>query len=141
MTTVTVTPARGKILAVEPAGIVFQPVGGNYRLHLQTLGGKTAAPLNTILEGVIRATVRKIYTVPGGGSFVTPIYGPPHIVQGRIVGLDEQSMVVNAGVPFHLQLPAESSAYDLSNGPLAVGALVNVVLIPGATFEHSGDFK
>ena len=44
-------------------------------------------------------------------------------------------MVVQCGLTVHVTLPAADAAYDLSSGPLAVGALVNVALLPGATVE------
>jgi hypothetical protein len=85
--------------------------------------------------GVIRVVARKVYTVPSGGNFINPIFGPPRTIQGRVRALDGGSMVVQAGMPVHVELPAEASAVELANGPIAVGSLVNVVALPGATFE------
>jgi hypothetical protein len=44
-------------------------------------------------------------------------------------------MVVQTGTPIYVALPAEASAVELANGPVRVGSLVNVVALPGATFE------
>jgi hypothetical protein len=76
-----------------------------------------------------------MWTVASGGNFVTPIHGPTRIVQGWIKYLDNQLMVVQAGVPVVVQLPTDDSAYDLNNGALTVGSLVNATLMPGATFQ------
>jgi hypothetical protein len=56
-------------------------------------------------------------------------------VQGRIKFLDNQMMVVQAGVPVVVKLPTDDSAYDLNNGPLTVGCLVNATLMPGVAFQ------
>ena len=78
---------------------------------------------------------RKIYTVPSGGNFISPIFGPPRIIQGRVRYLDETEMVVQAGVPVIVELPKDENAYDLVRGDLTVSSLVNVVVLPGARFE------
>ncbi|MCY2951943.1 MAG: hypothetical protein NTU53_08190 [Planctomycetota bacterium] len=96
---------------------------------------KYAGPVNEAIRCLIRVASREVYTVPSGGSFMTPISGPPQIVQGRIKYLDERQMVVQAGAPVIVELPKADSAYDLACGPLAVGRLVNTQVVPGATFE------
>ncbi|HEV8292608.1 MAG TPA: hypothetical protein VGP94_11825, partial [Tepidisphaeraceae bacterium] len=85
-------------------------------------------------EGFIIVSARKIYTVPSGGNFIQPIFGPPRIIQGRVKYLDEKEMVVQAGAPIIVQLPVEEDAYDLASGDLMVASLVNVVALPGARF-------
>ena len=127
--------ARGKVTAVRDGTVVFQPSGTNYEIQLATAGGKYDGPENTLIDGLIRGTVRKLYTVPSGGNFVTPIFGSPRIVQGRVRHVDERAIVLQAGAPFVLELPAADNALDLHTGPIAVGSLVNAVVLPGATFE------
>jgi hypothetical protein len=65
---------------------------------------------------------------------VAPIYGPPRTLQGRIVQLDQRQMVLQCGFPIIVDLPQEAEALDLTYGPLEVGARVNVVAKPGASF-------
>jgi hypothetical protein len=89
------------------------------------------------VEGQVRVSARKVYTVPSGGNFISPIFGPPRIVQGRVRYLDEKEMVVQAGTSVIVELPADEHAYDLVNGDLTVGSLVNVVVLPGARFEFA----
>jgi hypothetical protein len=125
---------RGKLLRVNGDVVVFAPDGTTYELRLVCPG--YAGPVGVPVVGVIRATARKAYTVPSGGNFVSPIYGPPRTIQGRVRALDGgDSIVVQAGTRFHVRLPAEASGVELANGPISVGSLVNVVALPGATFE------
>lgn len=134
MASATDFAASGRISAAQPDTVIFHPHGTTYELRLVT-AGRYDGPLNERLQGLIRVTARKLYTVPSGGNFITPIAGPPRIVQGRIRYLDEQLLVVRAGTDVLVELPKTKEAYDLGEGPLAVGRMVNVVVLPGARFE------
>jgi len=134
MPSITDFPASGKIIRVEDSFVVFVPSTTNYEIKLDT-AAKYDGPVDTLIDGIIHATARKLWTIPSGGNFVAPIFGPPRIVQGRIKFLDQSSMVVQAGVPIVVKLPSADSAYDLNTGALAVGTLVNATIMPGAKFE------
>jgi hypothetical protein len=125
--------AHGKVTAAIDGLIKFVPANTTYALHLAA--PNYAGPLNTPVDGVIGVTARKAYTVPSGGNFITPIYGSPRIIQGRVRAVDGNTIVVQAGAPVHVRLPDESSGVELANGAIGVGSLVNVVALPGATFE------
>jgi hypothetical protein len=127
-------PARGKVIRVEDSFVVFVPSNTNYEMKLAT-ASRYDGPADTLIEALITATGRKLWTVASGGNFVAPIFGPPRIVQGRIKFLDQSSMVVQAGVPVLVKLPALDSAFDLTSGALSVGTLVNATVLPGASFE------
>jgi len=129
--------ARGKVIGVEPGWIVFQPSNTNYewRLTAPAAGGWSGAR-NKPVELVIRAAARKVYTVPTGGNFVQPIFGPPRIVQGRVKHVDGNTIVVHAAVPFVVTLPQADSGIDLNAGAIQVGQMVNVTIVPEATFEQ-----
>ncbi len=127
-------PTRGKVLALTNGLIVIQPRGTNYELHLKPT--KPAhPPVDASVEGLIRLEARKIWTVPSGGNFVSPIFGPPRIVQGRVRYIDERTIVLQSGGFFIIDLPGDESAIDLANGPVSVGSIVNATALPGATFE------
>jgi hypothetical protein len=132
-------PAKGKLLDVRDADhgrlVTFQPQGTNYEWHLRAEDGFEAPPLNKPTELLIRVQARKVYTVPSGGNFVQPIFGPPRIIQGRVKWVDEsgQRIVVHATVPFIIELPAADTAIDQSEGPITQGRMVNVVALPGVT--------
>jgi hypothetical protein len=132
-TTTTVITTRGKVTGIAGDVIKFAPSNSNYDLHL--VSPSYAGPLNALVDGVIRVKARKAYTVPSGGNFISPIYGSPRIIQGRVRAVEGNSIVVQASTPIHVDLPAEASAVELANGPIAVGSLVNVVALPGATFQ------
>ncbi len=125
-------PARGKVSSVDGDRVVFAPAGTNYQIHLL---GRYDGPIGERMACVIRAKARKIWTVPSGGNFLAPIFGPPKTIQGRIKYLDERQMVVQAGTAVVVDLPADERVYDLVNGPLTVGALVNISALPGASLE------
>jgi hypothetical protein len=125
--------ARGKVTGTRDGLVLFAPMGTNYELHLVAPG--YAGPVGVLTEGVIRVTARKVWTVPSGGNFISPIFGSPRIVQGRVRALSERELVVHAGTPLVVDLPDDPNAIDLPNGPIRVGAMVNVAAMPGARFE------
>ena len=134
MSTATEFPARGKVLEINGQTVVFHPSNTTYRMHLGVAAG-TTVPTDRPIDAIIRLRARKVWTVPSGGLFVAPIFGPPRIVQGRVRYLDERQMVLNAGVNVVVDLPNSDAAFDLARGPIEVGSLVNASALPGATFE------
>ena len=127
-------PARGNLVRSTAGAVVFNPVSTNYELKLAAAAGY-AGPTAGRVDALVRATARKLWTIGSGGNFVAPIMGPPRIVQGRIRYIDQTAMVVSCGLMVIVTLPTADSACDLTHGPLAVGQLVNVALLPGASFE------
>jgi hypothetical protein len=133
MTIATELTARGKVTAVRDGLVIFSPSGTSYEMHLACRN--FSGPIDVPVHGIVRVKARKIYTVPSGGLFVTPIFGPPKIIQGRIRSLDEKSMILHAGCSITVEFPEDDAGFDLVNGPLAVGKMANVVAWPGAAFE------
>lgn len=127
--------AAGRVLSADAEGLVFQPKDTTYELRLMT-DAAYSGPVNHRVECNIRVKARKVYTVPSGGLFITPIFGPPRIIQGRVRHLDERTLVVHAGTAIIVELPSEDSAYDLAEGGIAEGVMVNVTLLPGARIEN-----
>ena len=125
-------PARGKVIGTKGDNIIFNPSNTNYELYLD---GASSAPLNVPVRAMIRAAARRLWTVPSGGNFIAPIFGPPRTVQGRVQLVDGNQLVVHAGTSIVVTLPSEDVALDLSSGPIGVGTLVNFVALPGATIE------
>ena len=125
--------ARGRITAIKDGVVHFAPSATNYELHLAAPG--YAGTVGLLAEGYVRVTARKVWTVPSGGNFISPIFGPPRTIQGRVKSLSERELVVHAGVPIVVELPVEEQGYDLASGPIAVGVMVNIVALPGATVE------
>ena len=124
--------ARGKISQSDAGAVVFAPTNTTYQLHLKADG---AAPSNRPVEAIIRVMARKVWTMPPGGNFIQPITGEPRVIQGRVRYLDDQQMVIQAGTMILVDLPKDDSAFEMSNGPITVGAMVQVVAQPGATLS------
>lgn len=126
--------ARGKVIEAKDSLVVFQPSNTNYQLHLQSSRPYTG-PIGQLVDARLRVKARKVYTVPSGGGFVSPIFGSPRTIQGRAMHVEDRQIVVRAGVPIAVDLPQPDTAVDLSEGPIAVGTLINVAALPGMTFE------
>jgi hypothetical protein len=125
-------PARGKIVSIDGSIATFAPAGTNYQLHLDVRDRNANLPADTPVDILIQVDARKVYTVPSGGNFVTPLFGPPRIIQGRVRSATDKTLVVHAGTNFVVNLPQANDAMDLNNGPITVGSMVNVVALPGA---------
>jgi hypothetical protein len=123
------------VLSRDDTSVLFNPQNTTYELKLEA--SKYDGPLGQRIECFISVSARKVYTVPSGGNFIQPIFGPPRIIQGRVKYLDETQMVVQAGTHIIVQLPAGADAFDLVNGDLMIASLVNVVALPGAKFAQS----
>jgi hypothetical protein len=128
-------PARGKVIERRgPDRLVFAPANTNYELDL--VAENFTGPINVLTDGYVRVTARKIWTVPSGGNFISPVIGTPRTIQGRIRAVGDRSIVIQAGCPIAVDFPTIESGFDLANGPLQVGAIVNVMAMPGARFER-----
>jgi hypothetical protein len=125
-------PARGKVTEAKAGSVVFNPTGTNYLIHLAA--DAYSGPLNQPISATLRVTARKVYSVPSGGNFIAPIFGPPRILQGRVLYAGENTLVIHAGTPVVVDLPSAETAIDLDSGRIAVGMMVNVVAMPQARF-------
>jgi hypothetical protein len=135
MSVATEYAAKGKITEVRENLVVFCPNNTNYQLHLISEEGRYSGPTNEPVEVVVKGVARKMWTVVSGGNFISPIFGPPRILQGRVRYADERVLVIQAGTLITIELPSSDMAIDLTNGPITVGSLVNATVMPGATFH------
>jgi hypothetical protein len=132
--TTSAFPARGKVIERRGSDrVVFAPSSTNYELEL--LADNYQGPVNVLTDGHVRVMARKIWTVSSGGNFISPVLGSPRTIQGRIRSLGDRSLVVQAGCPIIVDFPSLESGIDLASGPLHVGAMVNIMAMPGARFE------
>jgi hypothetical protein len=133
-TTVAKPVAMGKVLSSADGVVVFNPAGTRYELRLAV--SQNTVPIGKPVKALIHVVARKVYTVPSGGSYITPIFGPPRIIQGIVRQADARAMVVHAGgCPIQVDLPPAESAIDLDDGPIYLGKMVNIVCEPGARVE------
>lgn len=126
---------KGKVIAVNGSTVVFKPANSTYELHLNVAGGSYTGPVDEPVDAILRATARKIYTVPSGGLFVTPIIGPTRILQGRVRATGPGEIALQCTAYFNIKLPTIPGSVEMACGPIQEGSLVNAVLLPGATFE------
>ncbi len=126
--------AKGKVLRIDGDTIVFRPGTSTYEMYLSCPGYD--GPINEPVDLIIRAVARKAYTVPSGGLFTSPIAGTPKILQGRVKDLTDDRVTLDSGVIVNVSLPTTTpGAIELARGPITENALVNVVLMAGASAE------
>lgn len=125
--------SKGKVLRIEGEMIVFRPGNTTYEMHL--VCPDYQGPVNEPVQLIIRASARKVYTVPSGGLFVSPIMGVPKIVQGRVKDLTDEQVTLNCGVLINIDLPKVAGGIELARGPIETGVLVNAVLLAGTRAE------
>lgn len=139
MTSSRLNATRGKLLRVESGRVVFHPLDTNYEFHLETPADSSVSA-GMKVQGRVHVKARKVYGVPSGGNFVQPILGTPRIIQGRVLEVQERSLIVKAGAIFVVELPDGPDTIDLHHGPIGADSLVNVVALPGASFEPVREF-
>lgn len=116
--------------ATKPAHVVISVPNTSYQMHL--LGTATGETGKTII-GTICAKARRIDVVQSGGRYLEPVYGRPRRVQGSVIAVDANSIVVNAGVPVHVE-PTDPRQ---NAGSFAVGQFVSFDAHDGATFTQA----
>lgn len=129
------TLTRGTVVSCTGGKLVLAVDNTNYQLQLDC-----AANLATgeRVQGTVVVKARKVWTVSAGGNFINPLFGPPGVVQGMVRVADAKRLVVQAGTSVCVELPENRDAYDLKNGELVPGVMVNITTIPGSRFEVAG---
>ncbi|MFO0860840.1 MAG: hypothetical protein U0570_09815 [Phycisphaerales bacterium] len=112
-----------------PEHVVIAIPGTNYQLHLVPTAPITAQPGHRIV-GTVRLGARRIDETQTGGRFVEPVFGRPRRVQGPIIAIEGDSIVVNAGVPIWVK-PTDARQQASS---FAVGQFVGFDALDGGTF-------
>lgn len=119
--------------ATKSAYAVISFPNTSYRVHLEPVGEITTKPGKTIV-GTIRARARRIDTCTTGGRFLDPVFGRPRRVQGVIVAIEGDAVVVSAGVPVHcVPTDPRQKASDFE-----VGQFVSMGVEGGTSFEEAG---
>lgn len=135
--TAKIDPALARGTLVEIVGeaatrkgyITFAVPNTSYELHLVATGAVGVAP-GKRLVGVVKAQARRIDVVQSGGRFVEPVMGHPRRVQGTVVRVEGEAVVVDAGVPIHLT-PTDPRQGASQFQP---GQFVSCDVMDGATF-------
>lgn len=132
------TLARGLLEAiVEPAAarpghIVISLPNTSYQMHLLPTSPITAE-IGKRIVGTVRAKARRIDTVLTGGRYVEPVFGRPRRIQGSVIAIAGDAVVVDAAVPVHVTpTDPRQKASDF-----AVGQFVSFDALDGATFTQA----
>lgn len=94
----------------------------SYELHLELLAGAAGEAAARAVEGsrivgVINAEANRIDVVTSGGRYVEPVSGRPRRVQGMVVGVSGDLVVVDAGMAIHCKpMDARQKAADFQAG-------------------------
>jgi hypothetical protein len=130
--------ARGVLLevvaaaATKPGYIKFGVPNTSYELHLIP-ACTISAPVGKRLLGIIKVQARRIDVVQTGGRYVEPVMGRPRRVQGTVVKVVGDAVVVDAGVPIHIT-PTDSRQSAAQFSP---GQLVSCDVLDGATMGNA----
>lgn len=119
--------------ATKPGYAVLTVPNSNYEMHLLPTAPVRTPPGKRIM-GTIRARARRIDVVQTGGRYVEPVYGRPRRVQGSVIAVEPDAVVVDAGVPIHCE-PMDPRQKPSDFQP---GQLVSFDVLDGATFTPAG---
>lgn len=117
--------------ATRPASIKLTFANTNYEMHLIPSGQVQAEDGKRII-GTIHAQALRIDRVGTGGRYVEPVHGRPRRVQGLVVAIEPQAVVVNAGVPIH----CTPTAPGQKASDFEVGDFVSFDVLDGASFKQ-----
>ncbi len=121
--------ARG-ILVSHTGGIVTVSFPNtSYEIHLNVEGVVTTDPGKRI-TGKIRLSARRIDISRSGGKYLEPVVGRLTRVQGKVVAVEADAVVVDAAVPVHL-IPTERGQKP---SDFQVGDFVTCNVKSGGTF-------
>jgi hypothetical protein len=117
--------------ATKPGYIKVSFPNTSYELHLIPVAPPRAGAGKKIM-GLIRAKARRIDTVETGGRYVEPVFGRPRRVQGTVLSVSGEGVLVNAGVPIHIT-PTDPRQKASDFQP---GQFISFDVMDGASFEE-----
>ncbi len=124
----------GPVVAGHHHNLVIEFPNTNYRLKLDA-SQMIVGDIGKRILGTIHATARRIDIVDSGGCYVEPVYGSPRRIQGRIIAIEGDAIVVDAGMPIYCT-PSERG--QTAEG-FEVGQFVAFGVLAGTKFQqHKG---
>ncbi len=114
-----------------PGHVVISIPDTSYQLRLVADGAITARVGHRIV-GKIGVKARRIDVVTTGGRYVEPVSGHPRRVQGTIIAVEGDRVVVNAAVPIW----CEPTDPRQSASGFEKGQFVSFDALDGATFTQ-----
>ncbi len=127
--------ARGTLKEVLPARpgsdsmVVFEVPNTSYQLYLIPTTPVRTEPGKRLI-GTITARARRIDVVQTGGRYIEPVFGRPRRIQGSVVAVAGDAVVVDCGVPVHCT-PTDARQ---AASQFEVGQFVSFDVLEGATF-------
>lgn len=119
--------------ATRPAAIKLTFHNTNYEVHLRYAGEQAALPeIGKRVIGTIKVQARRIDTVGAGGQYLEPVYGRPRRVQGTVIAIKGDAVVIQAGVPMHCTPTAPGQKASDFN----IGDFVTCAVLDGASFTQ-----
>jgi len=115
--------------ATRPAYITFNVPNTSYELHLLPTSEVKTQPGKRLI-GTIRAQARRMDVVQTGGQYIEPVMGRPRRVQGTVIAIAGDAVVVDAGVPVHCR-PTDTRQQA---SQFSVGQFVSFDVLDGSTF-------
>jgi hypothetical protein len=101
----------------------------SYELHLLPTAEVKTQPGKRLI-GTIRAQARRMDVVQTGGQYIEPVMGRPRRVQGTVIAIAGDAVVVDAGVPVHCRpTDVRQQASQFS-----IGQFVSFDVLDGSTF-------
>lgn len=117
--------------ATKPGFIKVSFPNTSYELHLIP-SAAPRTPTGKKIHGLIRAKARRMDTVQTGGRYVEPVFGRPRRVQGTVLSVSGNEVLVNAGVPIHVT-PTDPRQKAADFEP---GQFISFDVMDGATFDE-----
>ncbi|MBG83744.1 MAG: hypothetical protein CMJ40_04255 [Phycisphaerae bacterium] len=121
------------VKAADSDSVVLHPPGNRYELHFSLEGSIDSKMVGNRIVGTAHATALKVHQAVGGGAFIEPLEGEPRIVAGRVIGRDEDGVVlVRSAIPLSVRVDQESD-FDKCK----LGEFINFHVESGMTFHPS----
>ncbi len=125
--------ARGRLVELHEDKIVIGVPGTEYQVHLVSTApaGAITTAVGKRIKGTIHARALRMHASSAGGRFIEPVWGPPRIVSGTVLGVDadQNRLLVDVSLPMWVAMHDGQQADAFTSGQM-----VNFYVESGATF-------
>ncbi|MCA9300224.1 MAG: hypothetical protein KDA28_14220 [Phycisphaerales bacterium] len=123
--------ARGTLDATGDGHLTMAVPNSSYRIRMA--GPTPKAEVGKRLVGRVSGHARRIDVVESGGRYIEPVYGSPRRIQGRVVAIEQNAIVVHAGIPIHC-MPTDARQ---NPAQFEIGDFVALDLMDGVSFVEA----
>ncbi len=125
--------ARGRLVELHEDKIVIGVPGTEYQLQLVSTvpSDAIATEVGKRIRGTIHARALRMHASSAGGRFIEPVWGPPRIVSGTVLGVDadQNRLLVDVSLPMWVAMHDGQQADAFTSGQM-----VNFYVESGTTF-------